>query len=368
MKNNNWEQAFGCVPENFERKVRTTVAKMEAQPARVYKPRASFVFAMVLILLVGTAFALSRLGVLDTLNDNLQKYVQPQASELVQQNLQYTAEQPRHATFTVEEAVNDGHQIYVTLRVHGNEDVLLMDEEASASWSREWWQHPWDTDTGETFSDAADSTNRQLIQAIAEPVSKDGERLNSSTPTTHYDGGDILYNITYPSNAEGAYLKLYTYEVYGDDSANAQRISTGKIDCIVPMTDTRRIYTANTPFELAIGNITITELNVEQTPIATYLTYAYEPSANATDLERVNMRSGVLVSWLDEKGEMYREGSGSQLIDSSQGEGGRVITPYRAFEQMPQSITLQFYGGSYNGEIDTITVPIREVEKEKQKQ
>ena len=127
LTKNNWKQSFNAVPDSFCCRVRSTVARLEAAPRRHARLRPAIILAAMLLLLAGTALALSSLGVLDTLTGNLRRFLLPGAARLVQTDISQTAEQPRHAAFTVEQAVNDGHQIYATIRVHGGGGALLME-------------------------------------------------------------------------------------------------------------------------------------------------------------------------------------------------------------------------------------------------
>ena len=107
----NWDSLFGDVPESFSRRVHDTVDRLERQesaPRPAFRLRPVAVLALALCLLAGTAAALSGLGVLDTLGRELRAYLQPEAKELVQTSVFQAASQPRHAAFTVEEAVHDG--------------------------------------------------------------------------------------------------------------------------------------------------------------------------------------------------------------------------------------------------------------------
>ena len=170
----NWDSLFGEVPESFSRRVHDTVDRLERQesaPRPAFRLRPVAGLALALCLLAGTAAALSGLGVLDTLGRELRAYLQPEAKELVQSSVFQAASQPRHATFTVEEAVHDGRQMYLSVRVHPESDALLMDFNAEASWSRSWPEHPYQTDDGsETFAQAAAVQGKELVRADCEPL------------------------------------------------------------------------------------------------------------------------------------------------------------------------------------------------------
>ena len=225
----NWDSLFGEVPESFSRRVHDTVDRLERQESA---PRPAFrlgpvaVLALALCLLAGTAAALSGLGVLDTLGRELRAYLQPEAKELVQTSVFQAASQPRHAAFTVEEAVHDGRQMYLSVRVHPESDALLMDFNAEASWSRSWPEHPDQTGDGsETFAQAAAAQGKELVRADCEPVDENGTLLDRAIEV-HYDGDDLLYNLSFASESGKASLRLFTDEVYSEDWNRSRSFGT----------------------------------------------------------------------------------------------------------------------------------------------
>lgn len=351
-----WNTAFGDVPHGFEARVRQTVERMQAQPTStvmknsqaaraMQKPKLRLTFALtaLLLLLLGTALALSSLGVLDTLNENLRMFLLPSATELVQTEVSQQATQTRYATFTAEQAVSDGHQIYVTVRVHADDGVLLMDEDAEPSWCVEHWRGYQDEyqDGAVTFSGKAHETGRLLVQASCEPVNAQGERLNVGIPEIAYDGEDILYTVTYPADVEGTTLTLHTYDVYSEGVSD-EPLSIGTLTPNVRVTEARSFYTADLPALSPDGKIALSGLTVEQTPIATYVTYKYG-AADPQDVQTIlNLRSGVWPEWLDENGTAYDEGESGNSVDTDEEGNTRYTAIYRAFEQMPSGMTVRF--------------------------
>lgn len=365
MTNSDWNNAFGDAPRSFENRVKKTVEQMQAngnhQPIkRTAKPCFALIAAAFTVLLIGTAVALSSLGVLDTLNENLRAFLQPAATELVQTSVRQTAEQPRHAAYTAEQAINDGHQIYTTVRVHADDGVLLMDIDAEGSMSVDHWKGYEYQYEGQTFSNRAYTTNRMLVQAELGAVDASGERLSTSTPEVTYDGEDILYTIAYPADVEGAYLHLSTYEVYSDEKPHSERLSFGTLKLDVPVTDTRSYYTAELPVTVSYqdGELLLTELTVEQTPIATYVNYTYDAADPTDDLMALNLQDGIRPIWVDDQGESYPEGDcGSTLGRDASGKTRCTIT-YRAFEQIPDHMNIRFHGNMSRGEDALLTVKL----------
>ena len=362
----NWDSLFGKVPESFSRRVHDTVDRLERQesaPRPAFRLRPVAVLALALCLLAGTAAALSGLGVLDTLGRELRAYLQPEAKELVQTSVFQAASQPRHATFTVEEAVHDGRQMYLSVRVHPESDALLMDFNAEASWSRSWPEHPYQTDDGsETFAQAAAVQGKELVRADCEPVDENGTLLDRAVEV-HYDGDDLLYNLSFASESGKASLHLFTDEVYNDDWNESR--SFGTLELQVNVTERGKVYTADTPVVSADGQLAVTGLTVVQSPIATYVTYEYAAGENASMKTRVRLYNGNLwVSWLDENGEPVPELVMGRGVSGDDDQTTYSCT-YRAFDTLPGEMKLEFYQTGA-GAVAQVTVPLREAADENQ--
>ena len=362
----NWDSLFGEVPESFSRRVHDTVDRLERQesaPRPAFRLRPVAMLALALCLLAGTAAALSGLGVLDTLGRELRAYLQPEAKELVQTSVFQAASQPRHAAFTVEEAVHDGRQMYLSVRVHPESDALLMDFNAEASWSRSWPEHPDQTGDGsETFAQAAAAHGKELVRADCEPVDENGTLLDRAIEV-HYDGDDLLYNLSFASESGKASLRLFTDEVYNDDWNESR--SFGTLELQVNVTERGKVYTADTPVVSADGQLAVTGLTVVQSPIATYVTYEYAAGENASMKTRVRLYNGNLwVSWLDENGEPVPELVMGRGVSGDDDQTTYSCT-YRAFETLPQTMRLEFYqpGG---GDTTQISLPLREATENRQ--
>ena len=362
----NWDSLFGEVPESFSRRVHDTVDRLERQesaPRPAFRLRPVAVLVLALCLLAGTAAALSGLGVLDTLGRELRAYLQPEAKELVQTTVSQTASQPRHASFTVEEAVHDGRQMYLSVRVHPESDALLMDFNAEASWSRRWPEHPDQTDDGsETFAQAAAAQGKELVRADCEPVDENGTLLDRAVEV-HYDGDDLLYNLSFASESGKASLRLFTDEVYNDDWNKSR--SFGTLELQVNVTERGKVYTADTPVVSADGELELTGLTVVQSPIATYVTYEYAAGENASMKTRVRLYNGNLwVSWLDENGEPVPELVMGRGVSGDDDQTTYSCT-YRAFDTLPGEMKLEFYQTGA-GAVAQVTVPLREAADENQ--
>lgn len=369
MTQNEWQAVFGKVPHGFEARVRHTVARMQAEdPAPSAKlgrgmrrPRLALLIALLLLLLAGTAWALSSLGVLDTLSENLRQYLLPEAERLVQVQPEQKAQQPDLAKFTVEEAINDGRQLYIILRASATDPgkTLLMDFNADPSWGVDWWKNN-DTSEGEAFSTAAHESGRALVTAKWTAFEVEGVPLEENGHTVRYDGEDIVYGLSFQH--KGGDLKgtlgLMTNDLYGE----GETLHWGSISMNVPVNAISILYRAETPVELPAAGMVLTDLTVEQTPIATYVKVAYRPMDNATDLHLLNMQDGLWCRWLDESGQAVPRGN---VVGWLQEEGETIWQEdaYRAFAEMPAEMTLELYNGMTKERFDKMTLLLTKEEE-----
>jgi len=359
INNKDWQAAFGEVPDRFSNRVRSTVQHRQAQVRPIRKYRVVLALAASLMLFVGTALALHQLGVLDTLTSNLREFLQPEAHKMVQTNIDQQAVQPQDATFTMEEVVYDGHQIYATIRVRANDKkaTLLMDMQAEPSMSMDWWVSH-DFYSGQTFSGNASKTKRTLTKASFY-VEVNGQPTDLLACGVRYEDEDILYNVHLATNEQDkAFVKLYTstYRLYQETRNN----SAGELTFDVSKIDKTRHYTTTLPIALPKAGGRLTEFRLEQTPIATYLYLSYEPEANLPDGQLVNWLDGLWVNWLDQNGEAQPEGNWQTGLEETENGGYLLTQVFRAFETLPETMNLEFYNGMSKERFDILTIPVKE--------
>lgn len=359
-KNYDWKQAYGKAPDAFAARVEAVVRRLEreALPA----PRSLRwvpVLAAVLALMLGTAIALVHTGVLSGLHPDLQAHLQPGAESLVQAAVFQKGGALQRARFTVEEALWDGRQAYVAVRVSSTDKsrYLLMDDNAMPSSGSEWWIAN-DYEQGVTFSKKAADSGRALIQVR---VNWPGGDL--VTRGTRYDGEDILYTLAFPLAEAGELtLGVSTADVYAmENKPREEWFEDGSLSLTLTKTDARRVYELDAPAELPLLGATLRAVTVEQTPVATYLTVAYDMNADATDRQRVQARDGVWFRWLGDDGEPRRTGSDSGWMEAYGEEGYRQTESFPAMESVPERITLSFYSGMSKQAFDTLSIKIHEV-------
>lgn len=345
---------YGPAPERFVLRVSHTVQTLSCEEAqhRAHPrlPRRRLALAVCLMLLVSaTAYATARFGLLDRLHPYIQAHLQDDAGTLVQTDIPQQGGQLDLATYTAEEALWDGHQAYVTVRISpaDAEKILLMDGQSFPSDSYA-WQETGDRVQGETFSKRAADSGRTLISATLWTQNAVSYR------NVRYDGEDILYTLAFACDApESVTLNLCTIDVYGEGENTRQ---WGELTFSLTPTDVRQTVQLSAPVKLPLLGATLRICRVEKTPIAAYLTVAYEMNEDATDQQRVLTQQGIFVKWIDEDGSERTDCGGGGI--QPWGEEGCIQTRIYAVDALPDAITLAFAGGMYRGDYDIVTVPL----------
>lgn len=369
MKNTDWIAPFGEVPSGFEQRVLQTVSRLSRQDdkkkAGRTRPRLALVSAALALLVAGTGLALDSLGVLDTLGRHLAAFLRPEAQQLVQQQVAQEVNNPAFATFQVEEAINDGHQAFLTVRVQGEGGTLLMDDAQDPS-SPMTHLHRQGQEEAPTFAEAAQGQGKQLIAVGVMPVDAKGNYLMNTAPAAFYDGGDLVFNLTYPLDSFQAQLELNTLDVFASREG-AIKVSRGSIALSLPVTEARRFYDAQAQTNPAFpwGEVALSDIRIEQTPIATYLSLSYQAADKNNDIARLNVKDGLALEWLDENGQPHPRGLSAPL-SSPAGETRTASLAIRAFETLPEKITIRLsspYSGSAQATLLVNPIPAKEVSK-----
>lgn len=358
---NTWEQAFGNVPAGFAGRVKETVLKMEGGAIGV-KRRYLPILACLILMLAVSALALNGFGLLKTLTGNLRAFLQQEAHTMVQQGITQSGGKLSSATFTVEEAIYDGRQIYVLVRVHAGDPAktLLMDNNAEPSWGTDWWKR-FDTEEGQTFSSKAYESNRDILQVNISSSLESRPDMEINATEITYDGEDILYTLSLSADGSEEVTPEFfisTYNVYREDLPHDRRLNTGSLKFNITLTDARTVFQAATPIDMPLAGLTMDSLTLVKTPVATYLTCQYRLKEGATGKQIINMQDGIWLNWLDESGKPYPEGNSQSGLHPLGEDGMELTISYRAFETIPESITLEFFNGMTKERFDTLRIPL----------
>lgn len=348
-----WQEACGATPPGFTHRMRS--ALMAQRPPRRRTP--ALAMALGITLLLGSAFALEQLGLLDSLNQALRGSLLPQAQEMVQSNVPFEVKQPKLAHFALEEALYDGHQVYMTIRVRPEDSskTLLMDRNAQPAWAAD-YQKTGDEMTGESFAEKALAARQNLVQAWVEEISLAGETHLVSTQASRYEDDSLLYTLSAP--AQGEEVKLRLHLLATDVNQPLDEEARGSLDFSLKKSPHIKTFAARTPLDLPLAGLTLSLCEVETTPIASYLSLRYSLSENATPLQAVNMADGIWAHWLDATGRP-RENGDLELSLETQADGGvRLMQSFGAMEVTPTDITLSFYNGMTKEHFGQVTLAL----------
>lgn len=350
-----WREACGETPQGFAHRARMALAALpQGRPRRL---RQVFAAALILVLLLGSAYALERLGLLDTLSQALRGSLLPQAQELVKSNIPHEANQPALARFALEEAVYDGHQVYLTLSVKPADPgkILLMDRDAQPAWAAD-YQTTGNERKGESFAEKAHAAGQVLVQPLVDEISVSGQSFHVHTQTAHYQEDSLLYTLSFPASGEEARVRLHLLapDIYQPMDASTR----GRLDFSISKSPHIKTFAAPTPLELPLAGLTLQHCQLELSPIASYLTLRYALAPDATPLQAVNMADGIWANWLGEDGKP-RETGDYQLSLEDQADGGVALTQtFGALEEAPADITLSFYNGMTKERFDQVTLTL----------
>lgn len=360
---NAWMKAYGKTPESFTNRMRTTIKRQKSQNTSVLRLRPALTAIFAVLLIAGSAFALERLGVLDTLHQTLRKNLLPQANEMVISDISQKAKQPELARFTVEEAVYDGHQVYLTLLVQPADParVLMMDQEAEPAWAYD-WQKTGNPNEGESFAEKAFANGQKLVQVEVWDALVNENQQETQIHHAIYQDGDIRYTLSFLAQGEevNIRLNLLAMDIYSqlDDSAR------GSLDFVLSKSPSIQIYAAKLPISLPKAGLDLTLCQVETTPIASYLTLRYSLRSDATPLQAVNMQDGIWADWVDEAGMPRDSGDIWNRSETLPENGVELVKSFGALKSTPENVTLTFYNGMSKERFDHITLALSPKEEQ----
>ncbi|NLA52915.1 MAG: hypothetical protein GX858_00955 [Clostridiales bacterium] len=350
-----WREACGETPQSFTHRVNSTL-ELASSWRFIRRLQPALAGALVLLLL-GSAVALERLGLLDSLNPTLRKSLLPQANQMVEGAIPQEAKQPALARFTVEEAAYDGHQVYLTLQVKPADPkkTLLMDIQAEPAWAYD-WHLTGDSSQGESFAERALSQEQILVQAEVWNALVNENPQQVQIHNAQYQEGDLRYTLSFPAQGEKVQvqLNLLAPNIYNqiDDSAR------GTLTFTLTKSPPIQVYTAKLPISLPKAGLELTLCQVETTPIASYLTLRYALLSDATPLQAVNMQDGIWVDWVDETGRPRDSGDSFDRLETLPENGVELVKSFGALKSTPENVTLTFYNGMSKERFDHITLAL----------
>lgn len=350
-----WQEACGDAPASLTQRIYSAVLKQSREQTRPYKP--SLALALGLILLMGSAFALERMGLLDTLNQVLRGNLLPNASELVNHDIPYEVNQAKLAKFALEEALFDGHQVYLTLRVMPTDPqkTLLMDDNALPAWSAD-YRETGEPMKGESFAEKAQAAGQALVQSTLEKVSVSGKEIDAQPSGVRYLEDDLLYTLSFPAEGDEARIKLYL--LAGENGKGLSETDHGSLAFDIGKSPQNKQFLASTPLPLPLSGLNLTKVQLELTPIAAYLSVQYALREDATPLQAVSLSDGIWVNWLDASGRPRENGEAVNSLERLPNGDTLLEQSFGAILDVPEAITLSFYNGLTKERFDQVTLTL----------
>lgn len=358
-----WREACAETPPAFSEKARLAIKNAHRKPQR-RRIKRSLAIALGLTLLLGTAFALDRLGLLQSLRHRQRDNLLPQAQELVHTDIPQEAVQPELARFVVQEALYDGHQVYLTLRItpKDKDSVLLMGRESQAAFGYAKSNLDQDPYQGQSFAQKAQQENRTLVLSDLSGVMVNGKAAEEDVHAITYQQEEMLYTLSFQAGGEEAQvtLNLLAADVY----QTPREADRGTLNFTLKKSGEIQTALMEGPLALPKSGLELTFCQVETTPLASYLLLRYTLLPQATPLQGVHFDDGIWANWLQSDGQA-REPIDSQLSLEKQEDGGvALVQSFPALKELPREITLSFYNGMSKEVFDQISVSLHPKEEQ----
>lgn len=333
-----FKRAIGPADESFSAAVQRTVYQLQQKEDKPMKKfSAAFVVAAALLLFLAVAVAAGmEWGVFDFFTERYGNRVQilPQAQEHLQTAVPQTGGQADSASFTLRQAVYDGHYLYMVVAARPvQEDVLLVPS----------FEMPEEDPIGDLLPEAdADMTIAQYAQSTGKTLlatAIGGNCIDTQDSLLEEDGTLVYMTIgEAPAGSElNMTLSCYAFP-FGSTQEEMERTDlcftlTNTVQCTEAVFDQPALYSD--------CGVQVDRIVLSLSPMATY----YTLSVTITDPELyARTDDGLWFEFLDENGEAFP--GGSTMGDSIE----RVDDTHfiqrgslGAMDSVPTRLTLQGY-------------------------
>lgn len=323
-------QAYGDAPEAYCQEMRRACGRMEEAPR--LKRTSSLAVALGLMLaLAGAALAAHSLGTFDFL------FPGKEAPQEVQNRLQsgFTQQGGTLETLsvTVRDAVTDGISAFLSVEFQAKDpqDVLLSE---------------FDPKAGEAPRDG----RRRLVlwqnETMGENLylaGRDWKSLDEQTVLMHY----VIDVENSPASGEEMALSFAPGVRVLDEQGRQQDLEQAQVGVSIRREDMTQIHRqAQTPLQVSALGITLTQVDITWTPLATYVSVTYRVEGSQEDLENWTERNGSLWFRLwDGEGRPYGLLTGGRKYgdEASWPYHETVRQTYERMEELPRTVTLMPY-------------------------
>ncbi len=339
-----YRNAFGHAPEAFQATVAQALREARTEPPAIHRHtlRIALVAGLMILLLAGAAYAVAtHFGLLEMYHQYHDDTLTEQGRGILSQERAPLAEKTfGEISATVREAIYDGRCLYMSVSFSTQDPGILllgMDEGGAPS---------------------LDATQTLRVNFSA----SSGDWITSWCDYRREDDGSLVYITGGDFPLEGDALSLQCQVTTSEAFASAGREDSRKQDVFamtVPVTADTETLTRTVKEPLDAAGITLDTVTMIRTPLAVYYEATYTLLPAATERQRETARLGLWAQPLDAQGEPLP--GGMSLGGSAASEDGVHYTcsGSLALEEIPDTVTLEFYSGHSKEIFGRLSVALR---------
>jgi hypothetical protein len=358
--------AFGQADDGFIDNVYHILAKMhKKQAGRPVIRRGALLAAVIVtvaILSAGTALALTNTwGILDFLSGRrVNVAVLPEASAIVQTEVPQEGGETELASFSVREAVYDGHDFYIIVDVKPTGDAYLLLGPDAYPQDPVGNMGPLFGDKTGTIADYAETHGKEMIQTNVSVGGTNGAGLDfllqQDGTLTYMISGSLLDD----SDSKDLELTciIATFEMYdGKEVVLQKNIKRSSLNISLENTGISGLVSSIAPAEYADCGVRIDSITLKASELAVYAEISYtvidKAAFDATD-------TGLCFEFIDSEG--------NRLPDGAAGGGGTVTedgvhyieeSSLGAMETLPREITVRAFNCWEKNRYETHTFELK---------
>lgn len=341
-----FKRAIGPADEHFVLHVHQTLAQLNKEEQPVKKLSTGLVIAVSILLIAAVAIAAAtQWGILDFFNrQGNSASVLPEAAQMIQKQIAQEGGQTDYASFSLREAVFDGHDVYLVLAAKpANDKILLIGPDLEPDDHMSNFGPLFDMSSTTVAEYAAQSGKEQIVRvSIADSEMLRGEDgVVGSIDFIMEEDGTLVLMIqgSHAYTGKPLPLELLCHATPLGDDASEKSVASLSFTLDASLNETSVKSTQSAVF--ADCGVEVTSITLTASPIATYARIEFavvdEDAYAQTD-------GGLWFEFLDENGERLPGGvSGTASIGSEDDIHFVQLDSIAATEGLPQSVTLRGY-------------------------
>lgn len=353
LMHDNIQNAFGKADQGFENaiyKALDTIQRNEVRkPMKRVSVRVVLIAAVLCVLLTAVAYAaINRLGILDYITERRGVTVLPEASELVQKDIEQAGGQTEFASFSVRQAILDGTYAYIVVAVTpASPDIFLMGADAGPGDNIGNMGQIYADETG-SIADYAKANQKKLVHVnIYTQAEEQGTPFINSLDYLHEEDGTLVYMLQggFTGGGDTAKMDLICLSMSYDDNMMLDMESQQResLSCTLSVSAPQSAVSSKDAKEYADCGVRIDTVTLSDSPMAVYA----EITFTVIDAEKyAAMDSGLWFEFLDDNGKRMADGAtGTGSIEALDDSQARFIqkTNLQAAQNLPATVTLRAY-------------------------